>query len=135
MKFFTRVFKNRLFILSLLITLLSSSSVFSQDTLKFESAYAKAKVKVSFAQTLDETAKLADYVCPDNNFLESWGDANPKRGHYSLQQPTIKQIFSAPRYEGTRQVQDTLLKWSAIKADYLTYLQGYWNTGTNVLNI
>ncbi len=96
-------------------------------SLKFESAYKKATVKVSFSQTLDETALLADYVCPDNNFLESWGDANPKRGHYSLQQPTINQIFAAPRYEGTRQVQDTLLKWSGIKADYLTYLQGYWN--------
>ena len=96
-------------------------------SLKFEAAYKKAAVKVSFSQTLDETAILADYVCPDNNFLESWGDANPKRGHYSLQQPTINQIFAAPKYEGTRQVQDTLLKWSGIKADYLTYLQGYWN--------
>jgi MoCo/4Fe-4S cofactor protein with predicted Tat translocation signal len=96
-------------------------------SLKFEAAYKKAAVKVSFSQTLDETALLADYVCPDNNFLESWGDANPKRGHYSLQQPTINQIFAAPRYEGTRQVQDTLLKWSGVKSDYLTYLQGYWN--------
>ena len=95
--------------------------------LKFEAAYKKAAVKVSFSQALDETSKLADYVCPDNNFLESWGDANPKRGHYSLQQPTINPIFAAPRYEGTRQVQDTLLKWSGIKTDYLTYLQGYWN--------
>lgn len=96
-------------------------------SLKFEAAYKKAAVKVSFSQSLDETSKLADFVCPDNNFLESWGDANPKRGHYSLQQPTINQIFAAPRYEGTRQVQDTLLKWSGIKSDYLTYLQGYWN--------
>ena len=96
-------------------------------SLKFESAYQKAAVKVSFSQSLDETSKLADFVCPDNNYLESWGDANPKRGHYSLQQPTINPIFAAPRYEGTRQVQDTLLKWSGIKTDYLTYLQGYWN--------
>ena len=96
-------------------------------SLKFEAAYKKAAVKVSFSQSLDETSKLADFVCPDNNFLESWGDANPKRGHYSLQQPTINQIFAAPRYEGTRQVQDTLLKWSGVKSDYLTYLQGYWN--------
>ena len=96
-------------------------------SLKFADAYKKAALKVSFSQSLDETSKLADFVCPDNNYLESWGDANPKRGHYSLQQPTIRQIFAAPRYEGTRQVQDTLLKWSGIKADYLTYLQGYWN--------
>jgi len=96
-------------------------------SLKFEAAYKKAAVKVSFSQSLDETSKLADFVCPDNNFLESWGDANPKKGHYSLQQPTINPIFAAPRYEGTRQVQDTLLKWSGIKSDYLTYMQGYWN--------
>ncbi|MBC7696140.1 MAG: TAT-variant-translocated molybdopterin oxidoreductase [Burkholderiales bacterium] len=96
-------------------------------SLKFDAAYKKAALRVSFSQSLDETSKLADFVCPDNNYLESWGDANPKRGHYSLQQPTIRQIFAAPRYEGTRQVQDTLLKWSGIKADYLTYLQGYWN--------
>jgi MoCo/4Fe-4S cofactor protein with predicted Tat translocation signal len=97
------------------------------SSLKFDAAYKKAALKVSFSQSLDETSKLADFVCPDNNFLESWGDANPKRGHYSLQQPTIRQIFAAPRYEGTRQVQDTLLKWSGIKTDYLAYLQGYWN--------
>ncbi len=96
-------------------------------SLKFETAYKKAAVKVSFSQSLDETSKLADFVCPDHNYLESWGDANPKRGHYSLQQPTINPIFAAPRYEGTRQVQDTLLKWSGIKSDYLTYLQGYWS--------
>jgi molybdopterin-containing oxidoreductase family iron-sulfur binding subunit len=96
-------------------------------SLKFEAAYKKIATKVSFSQSLDETSLLADYVCPDNNYLESWGDANPKRGHYSLQQPTINQIFRAPRYEGTRQVQDTLLKWSGIKTDYLAYLQGYWN--------
>ena len=99
----------------------------SPASLKFTEAYKKAALKVSFSQSLDETSLLADFVCPDNNFLESWGDANPKRGHYSLQQPTINQIFAAPRYEGTRQVQDTLLKWSGIKSDYLTYLQGYWN--------
>ncbi len=95
--------------------------------LKFAAAYAQVGLKVSFAQAMDETAALADVVCPDHNFLESWGDAEPKRGHYSLQQPTIHPIFSAPRHEGTRQVQDSLLKWSGIKSDYLSYLQGFWN--------
>lgn len=96
-------------------------------SLKFEAAYKKVPFKVSFAQVLDETAALADAVCPDHNFLESWGDAEPKRGHYSLQQPTIQPVFAAPRHEGTRQAQDSLLKWSGVKSDYLTYLQGFWN--------
>lgn len=96
-------------------------------SLKFDAAYQKVPFKVSFAQVLDETAALADVVCPDHNYLESWGDAEPKRGHYSLQQPTIQPVFAAPRHEGTRQAQDSLLKWSGIKSDYLAYLQGYWN--------
>ena len=95
--------------------------------LKFADAYSKVTTKVSFAQSLDETAALADVVCPDHNYLESWGDAEPKRGHYSLQQPTIHPVYAAPRHEGTRQAQDSLLKWSGVKTDYLSYLQGFWN--------
>ncbi len=95
-------------------------------SLKFAEAYKKVAMKVSFSQVLDETSLLADVLCPDNHYLESWGDANPKAGHFSLQQPTINQIFSAPRYEGTRQFQDTLLAWAGVKSNYYTYLQAYW---------
>jgi len=95
-------------------------------SMNFVAAYKKVANKVAFATTLDETAQAADVVCPDNNYLESWGDASPKAGHYSLQQPTINPIFSAPRYEGTRQFQDSLLKWAGVKSDYYTYLQAYW---------
>jgi molybdopterin-containing oxidoreductase family iron-sulfur binding subunit len=96
-------------------------------SLKFADAYKKVATKISFAQVLDETAQMADLVCPDHHYLESWGDANPKRGLFTLQQPTINPIFSKPRHEGTRQFQETILKWSGIKSDYLAYLQGYWN--------
>lgn len=92
----------------------------------FTAALPKVGLKVSFSSLLDETALACDYVCPDNHWLESWGDANPKRGHYSLQQPTISPLFTQPRHEGTRQVQDTLLNWAGVKSDYLTYLQAYW---------
>lgn len=96
-------------------------------SLKFDAAYKKVPVKVSFSQVLDETAIMADYICPDHNYLESWGDANPKRGHYSLQQPTINPVFAKHSSGGTRQFQDSLLKWAGVKADYLTYLQGFWH--------
>lgn len=95
-------------------------------SLKFAEAYKKVGMKVSFSATMDETSQMADVVCPDNHYLESWGDANPKAGHFSLQQPTINPIFSAPRYEGTRQFQDTLLAWAGVKSNYFTYLQAYW---------
>ncbi len=94
--------------------------------LGFTEAYAKVGLKVSFAQCNDETAAVSDFVCPDHHWLESWGDANPKRGHYTLQQPAISPLFVQPRHEGTRQVQDTLLAWAGVKTDYLTYLQAYW---------
>jgi MoCo/4Fe-4S cofactor protein with predicted Tat translocation signal len=95
-------------------------------SLKFADAYKKVTTKVSFSGILDETSQMADVVCPDHHYLESWGDANPKAGHYSLQQPTINPVFKAPRFEGTRQFQDSLLAWSGVKSDYYTYLQAYW---------
>jgi MoCo/4Fe-4S cofactor protein with predicted Tat translocation signal len=96
-------------------------------SMKFAEAYKKVATRISFAQVMDETAQLATIVCPDHHYLESWGDANPKVGMFTLQQATINPIFAQPRHEGTRQFQDTFLKWSGIKSDYLTYLQGYWN--------
>ena len=96
-------------------------------SLKFADAYKKVATRISFAQVMDETAAVSTIVCPDHHYLESWGDANPKVGMFTLQQATINPVFAQPRSEGTRQFQDTLLKWSGIKSDYLTYLQGYWN--------
>jgi MoCo/4Fe-4S cofactor protein with predicted Tat translocation signal len=96
-------------------------------SLKFADAYNKVATRISFSPVLDETSRAATIVCPDHNYLESWGDANPKKGMYTLQQPTISPIFAQPRHEGTRQFQDTLLKWSGVKTDYLAYLQEYWN--------
>lgn len=112
---------------SVLMTYACNPVYTAPANLKFADAYKKVATKVSFAQVLDETAQMADVVCPDNHYLESWNDANPKRGHYSLQQPAISQIFAQPRHEGTRQFQDSMLKWAGVKSDYLSYLQGVWN--------
>jgi MoCo/4Fe-4S cofactor protein with predicted Tat translocation signal len=99
----------------------------SPASLKFADAYNKVATRISFSQVLDETAALATIVCPDHHYLESWGDANPKKGMYTLQQPTINPIFAQPRHEGTRQFQDSLICWTGTKGEYLSYLQEYWN--------
>jgi molybdopterin-containing oxidoreductase family iron-sulfur binding subunit len=88
--------------------------------LKFAEAYNKVAVRISFADRADETASLAQYICPDSNYLESWNDYNPKKAHYSLGQPTISKLFD------TRQAQETLLKWSGNSTDYLSYIQKNW---------
>lgn len=69
------------------------------------SALKKAKISVSFNSHADETTVLCKYQTPDNHYLESWGDANPKDGLYYTQQPTIQPLFN------TRQTLSSLLIW------------------------
>jgi MoCo/4Fe-4S cofactor protein with predicted Tat translocation signal len=81
----------------------------------------KVGLKISFADRADETAMLADYICPDSHYLESWNDFEPKRGFLSLAQPAISPIFK------TRQAQDSLLKWSGSTSDFYTIIQRTWS--------
>ncbi len=93
----------------------------------FAEAFAKVKTKISFNGTPDETTALCDYIAPSNHWLESWGDAEAKEGHFSLMQPTIAPIFK------TRQAEETLLLWSgsqnfnpASEQPYYEYLNANW---------
>ncbi|MCP4521264.1 MAG: TAT-variant-translocated molybdopterin oxidoreductase [Cytophagales bacterium] len=84
-------------------------------------AIGKLDLSVSFNLTADETGKLTQFACPDNHYLESWGDAEPKPGSYSLQQPTITPIFK------TRSAQESLLKWTgSATTDYYAFVKQYW---------
>jgi len=91
------------------------------DADKFKAGLKKVKTTVSFAAKVDETAELCKIVAPDHHFLESWGDAEAKTGHFSFIQPTIYPLFK------TRQWQDSLLKWSGNTSDYLAYLKNFWS--------
>jgi MoCo/4Fe-4S cofactor protein with predicted Tat translocation signal len=90
------------------------------DTDKFKNGLKKVKVSVSFNPKLDETTLLCKYVAPTHHYLESWGDAEPKSGYFSLMQPTISPLFK------TRQWQDSLLKWSGANTTYLDLVKTYW---------
>jgi molybdopterin-containing oxidoreductase family iron-sulfur binding subunit len=87
---------------------------------EFEAALSKVQFKVSFADRIDETAKLCDYVLPDNHYLESWNDAEPLNGVYALAQPTISPIFK------TMQFQQVILNVLGDSRDYYTYLRDNW---------
>jgi MoCo/4Fe-4S cofactor protein with predicted Tat translocation signal len=80
----------------------------------FREATAKVGLKVSFSGVPNETMALCDFATPTHHFLESWGDAEPKRGHYSIIQPAIAPIFARVGRVGTRQTEESLLRW----ADY-----------------
>ena len=69
----------------------------------FEPAFAKVKLKVSFASHLDETAELCDLVLPDRTPLEQWGEVQGTSGVAGMIQPAIQPLHD------TRQTADVLL--------------------------
>ncbi len=87
-----------------------------------KTALAKVDLKVSLSDRPDETAAVCGFVAPDNHFLESWSDANPKKGFYSLGQPSISPLFK------TRQAIESILSWSGNSSDAYTYIQSTWKS-------
>lgn len=99
----------------------NSNPVYSAPkALGFEAALKNVATKISFASHVDETASLCDYILPDHNYLEAWGDHMPRTGHYSIQQPAIRPLFS------TRHAQESFLRWADNKKDYLSYVKETW---------
>jgi len=86
-------------------------------------AVSKAGLSISFANSINETAEACSFVCPDSHFLESWNDFEPKKGFYSLSQPTISKLFD------TRQMQDSLLLWSGNTVNYYDLMMQAWAAG------
>jgi len=73
----------------------------------------------------EETAAAAPnaYLAPDHHFLESWNDAEPKPGSFSLAQPTITPVFK------TRAAQESFLTWAGEQnPDYYQFLTNNWRT-------
>ncbi|MBK9254513.1 MAG: Fe-S cluster-containing hydrogenase [Saprospiraceae bacterium] len=101
-------------------------SVYSKT---FSDAMAKVTNKVSFAPVMDETSLLCDVIAPTSHFLESWGDTEAKKGHYTLIQPTISPLFD------TRQYELSFLIWAEsaeISAEsdqpYYDFVQNVWKS-------
>lgn len=88
---------------------------------KFKEGLARVDTSVCFSEKNDETAKDCKFVCARHNYLESWGDANPADGEYSLQQPVIRPLF------GTRQMEECLMAWMGKSENYYDYLTSNWS--------
>ncbi len=98
----------------------------------FAEAIGKVGLTISTAGALDETSSICRAIAPAHHVLESWGDAEPVRGHVSMIQPTIAPLFD------TRQREASLLKWigddnSIFSSDqpYFEYLKNTWAAHTN----
>jgi len=90
------------------------------DADKFLNGLKKLDLSVSLSGMNDETSAVCQYVCPTSHYLESWGDAEPVHGHFSLQQPLINPVFN------TRQWEESLMRWSGNKTAMQEYLKAYW---------
>lgn len=89
---------------------------------EFLSGLGQVDVSVDFAFINDETAQASSYVAAASHYLESWGDAEFKKGEYSLMQPAIRELFD------TKQFQTALLTWMGIEKTYYEYIKETWNT-------
>ncbi len=88
---------------------------------EFLSGLEQVDISVDFAYTNDETAQSSNYVAAASHYLESWGDAELKKGQYSLMQPAIRELFD------TKQFQTALLTWMGIEKTYYEYIKETWN--------
>jgi MoCo/4Fe-4S cofactor protein with predicted Tat translocation signal len=71
----------------------------------------------------EETGDVCYYLAPDHHFLESWNDAEPKKGLYSLAQPAITPIFKS------RPAQESFMIWAGeADADYFEFVKSNWKT-------
>ncbi len=87
---------------------------------KFSEGLQQVDVSIDLAYRMDETASLCSFVGACNHYLESWGDAEPVKGQFSLAQPTIQKLFN------TRTLEECLLKWTGKEEDHYSYLRNYW---------
>lgn len=82
--------------------------------------FKKIPLLVSFADQINETSNLAQTICPDHHFLESWNDAESIAGVLTVTQPTIQKLGN------TRSLRETLSVWMGnARADY-DLIQDYW---------
>jgi MoCo/4Fe-4S cofactor protein with predicted Tat translocation signal len=68
-------------------------------------ASAKVGMVINFTTDHNDSDDISGIYCPVNHYLESWADAEPVKGSFSLGQPAIRNIFD------TRQFEDSLLTW------------------------
>jgi molybdopterin-containing oxidoreductase family iron-sulfur binding subunit len=89
---------------------------------EFKEALLKVDLRVALSVENNETVNAMEYALPATHFLESWGDTQFSEGKFGLVQPTIQPLFK------TRQIQDSLLKWSGSTTTYFDLLKNFWST-------
>ena len=85
-----------------------------------KNSFENLEFSLVFSEKEDETAKSAMYVAASNNYLESWGDYEFKKGNFFLAQPTIRPLFD------TIQFQDFFLKLLGSNVSFYERIKSNW---------
>ncbi len=88
----------------------------------FAEGVEKVDLSVTFSTNWNETTERTQFTAAANHYLESWGDAELKKGHFSLMQPSIKELFD------TKQFQQALLTWMGSDQSYYEYIKNSWTS-------
>lgn len=91
--------------------------------LGLEAALKNIPFFVSCNDRIDETSAYANFLATGSHFLESWGDALPFAGQYSLQQPVIRPLYA------TRSFEASLITWLS-KSELIPSLKTFLEEGT-----
>jgi molybdopterin-containing oxidoreductase family iron-sulfur binding subunit len=83
-------------------------------------ALRRASLLVSCTERADESAELAQYVCPHPHYLAAWSDAEPVNGMVSLSQPTMQPLGN------TRPVLESLAAWAGSPQPAYALLREHW---------
>lgn len=86
----------------------------------FKSALSKVDLSISLSDVADETASTCKIIAPSSHYMESWSDANPRTGHFTLGQPVISPLGA------TRESLESILKWSGNTSTAHDYIAKVW---------
>jgi len=95
----------------------------------FGAAMAKVPFKIAIAMSMDETAEMCDLVLPASHPIESFGDAEPARGIYSIIQPAMQKVpmfDSKPAGEVLIALAGAADQGARFPATWDDYLKGRW---------
>ncbi len=87
---------------------------------KTKEKFSKLKFTAIFADRMDETAQKMKYVLATSHYMESWGDHEPRKGEFMLQQPVINKLWD------TRQSEEVLMELADVSGDYHGFIKNYW---------
>ncbi len=62
-------------------------------TLDFGNKLRQATLRIGISDMITETMKECDIILPLSHYLESWGDAEPRRGLRALMQPVLDPLY------------------------------------------